>query len=66
MAYSNTRQAADQFGIKPTRLAKAVWDGRVDPPAKSPSGTYLWTLRDIERASWALLRRAYEPAEVAG
>lgn len=61
----STRQVAILLGIKPGALTKALWDGRVEPPAKSPSGNYLWTLRDIERASWALLRRAYEP-ETAG
>ena len=61
MDYSSTPQAARRLGVSVSMLAKAVWDGRVEAPAKSPSGNYLWTLRDIERASWALLQRAYEP-----
>jgi len=46
--------------VKPASLAKAVWDGRIDPPAKGPSGNYLWRLNDIEKASWVMRRRAFD------
>jgi hypothetical protein len=52
-----TRQAAQLLGIPPNRLNRAVWDGRLAPPAKAPSGAFLWTEMDIRRAAWALLRR---------
>ena len=58
MNFWNTRQAARILGITPVRLAKAVWDGRVPAPEKSPSGNFLWAVDDVERASWALLRRS--------
>ena len=58
--YRSTPQAARLLGMSPSRLAKAVWDGRVDPPLKSPSGNFLWTNTDIDRASWALLHKPLE------
>jgi len=61
--YRSTRQAARLLGMSPSRLAKAVWDGRIDPPRKSPSGNFLWTHKDIERAAWALLHRPLENEE---
>lgn len=62
--YRSTPQAARLLGMSPSRLAKAVWDGRVAPPQKSPSGNFLWTRADIERASWVLLHKPLE--EVKG
>ena len=58
MRYRSTRQAAALLGINPSRLTRALWDGRVVPPVKSPSGAFLWTESDIQRASWDLLGRA--------
>jgi len=46
--------------MRPAALSRAIWDGRLDPPAKGPSGNFLWRLSDIERASWALLHKAFE------
>ena len=57
----STRQAAKALGIRPDALSRAVWIGRMDEPAKSPSGDFLWTEEDINRASWVLLHKAYEP-----
>jgi hypothetical protein len=59
--YYSTRQVAGFLNIKPDTLSKAIWQGRFDPPAKSPSGHFLWTEQDIERASWVLLHKAYSP-----
>ncbi len=58
--FYSTRQVAGLLGIKPDTLQKAIWQNRVIPPTKSPSGSYLWTLSDIERASWVLLHQAYK------
>ena len=60
MNYLSTREVARLLGVSVSLLTKAVWDGRVDPPQKSPSGNYLWSEADIERASWALLHRSCE------
>lgn len=62
-SFYSTPQVAALLGIKPDTLQKAIWQGRVKPPDKDPSGQYLWTLQDIERASWVLLHRAYKPTE---
>jgi hypothetical protein len=58
MSFRNTREAAQLLGISESRLSRAVWTRRVDPPVKSPAGDFLWTRADVERASWQLLGRA--------
>ena len=58
MEYYSTRDVARILEITPARLTKALWDRRVESPQKAPSGAFLWTARDIERASWALLHRS--------
>lgn len=60
MQYLSTRQVSRLLDVSVSLLTKAVWDGRVDPPAKSPSGNFLWTHADIDRASWALLHKSFE------
>jgi hypothetical protein len=55
--YLSTRNVARLLGVSVSLLTKAVWSGRVDPPQKSPSGNFLWTHDDVERASWVLLHR---------
>ena len=52
----STRQAALILEIRPDLLQKAVWQGKVKSPPKSPSGSYLWSLVDVESAAWALKR----------
>jgi hypothetical protein len=52
----STRQAAGILQIKPDLLQKGIWQGKVTPPAKGPSGNYLWTVRDIEAAAWVMKR----------
>jgi len=69
MGFRSTREVARLLGIGVSRLARAVWEGRVDPPVKGPGGAYLWTRRDVERASWVLRRRSAAdvlPAEAGG
>ena len=61
--YYSTREVAQLLEIKPDRLQKAIWNGNVDAPTKSPSGGYLWTIDDIGQASWILLHKAYEQTE---
>lgn len=58
MAFFSTRQVAEIFQIKPDMLSRAVWLGKVKPPLKSPQGSYLWNLKDIEAAAWAMHRYA--------
>jgi hypothetical protein len=52
-----TKQAAAILGLRPGTLTRAVWEGRVQPPAKGPGGAYIWTDADLRRAAWALLGR---------
>ena len=54
--YSTRQVALTILKVKPDTLQKAIWQGRVNPPSKSPSGQYLWTVRDVEGAAWALGR----------
>lgn len=58
MRFFSTREVAKRLGLRPHTLTAAIWNGRVDPPSKSPGGEYLWTDKDIERAAWALHRTA--------
>ena len=58
MDYRSTPQAARIIGVSPSVLSRAVWDGRVRSPQKSPSGSYLWAPDDIERASWVIRHRS--------
>jgi hypothetical protein len=53
----STREVAKLLGLPVSKLTRALWLDRFDPPMKSPAGDYLWTRQDIERASWALLHR---------
>jgi len=57
MGYRSTREVAKLLGLNPSRLARAVWDGRLTPPGKAPGGAFLWTAEDVERASWLLRHR---------
>jgi len=66
MDFYSTKQVAEKLGVRPQTLTTAIWNNRLDPPQKSPSGSYLWTDWDIQRASWALLKRAYEPNQSGG
>jgi hypothetical protein len=59
MKFWSTRQVATLLGISVARVTKAVWLDRLQQPQKSPSGNFLWTEDDIERASWALLHRSF-------
>ena len=56
--FYSTRQVAELLHIKPDTLSKAIWQGRIEQPTKSPSGNYLWTIKDIEHAAWVL--RCYD------
>lgn len=56
--FYSTRQVAEMLGVSASCLSHAVWDGRIDPPAKSPGrGTFLWAKDDINRASLVLRSR---------
>ena len=61
--FYSTPQVAGLLDIKPDTLQKAIWQQRVKAPMKGPSGQYLWTLQDIEHASWVLFHKPYEPTE---
>lgn len=63
LSYFNTRKAADRLGVSASRLSRAVWLGRIVPPAKSPEGSFLWTDDDLRRAAWVLCRRSLEDIE---
>ncbi len=54
--FYSTRQVGQILNIKPDLISKAIWSNRLESPAKSPSGNYLWTKLDVERVAWALHR----------
>lgn len=58
MTFLSTRQVARLLGIEIHKLTNALWTGKVVPPPKSPSGSFLWTAHDTQRASWALRHRS--------
>lgn len=58
MTYSSTREVAAILKVNPSRLSRAIWDGRLAPPMKGPSGSFLWVETDIQRASWVLRRQS--------
>lgn len=60
MGYRNNREVARMLGVNPSRLARAIWDGRLDPPTRAPGGAFLGTRGDVERASWLLRGRGAE------
>jgi len=45
--YFSTREVAKILSVRPDNLSRAIWLGRISQPAKSPSGNYLWTEKDI-------------------
>ncbi len=57
--FYSTRETANRLKMRADTLVRAVWQGTVTPPAKSPSGAYLWTDSDIEAAAFALHRTEY-------
>jgi len=63
MPLYGTKDVARMLEISLTKLQRALWDGRVNPPVKGPGGAFCWTIEDIERASWVLRRRAFEPPD---
>ena len=56
MNYRSTRQVEQLFGIN--NIALKIYQGRVEAPAKGPTGSYMWLPADIEKASWVLRRRS--------
>lgn len=55
--YRSTREAAELLGVRPSTLARAVWDRRMAEPPRSPSGAFLWGEEHIRRAAWVLVHR---------
>ena len=53
--FHSTREVAAILGVKPSRIGKAIWEGRLAPPERGPSGAFLWKEADLRRASWVLL-----------
>ena len=49
-ALINTKQAAETIGVKQATLSKAVYQRRLDEPAKTPAGHYMWSQKNINAA----------------
>ena len=57
MGYKSTKEVGAILGVSPSRLLKAIWDGRLDGPVNRMGHVFCWTEAEIERASWVLLHR---------
>ncbi len=57
MFYSS-RQVAKMLGVNPSRLSRAIWDGRIDEPPRGPGNFFLWGEKEIEQASWVLRHKS--------
>ncbi len=55
--FRSTKEVGALLGVLPSRIGKAIWEGRIDPPRRGPSGAFLWADDDIRRAAWILLHR---------
>lgn len=55
--YRSTREVAREIGVGCSALSRAVWDGRIPSPKRSPQGAFLWLPDDIERARRAMKSR---------
>ena len=56
--FYSTVEVAELIGVRVCTLSRAVWDGRVQRPAKAPGNhAYLWVEDDIHRASEAFRGR---------
>ena len=58
MTTRSTRETAALLELRVTTLSRAVYEGRVTEPGKAPNGSFRWTPKDIERASWVLRRKS--------
>ena len=63
MVAKSTKQVAQILGIGVSRLSQAVWREDIPEPERGPGNSFCWTPEDINRASWALLHKPYEPTE---
>jgi len=62
MMFLSTRQVARILDISINKIQRACWLNQIDPlPQKTPAGNFLWSIEDVNRASWVLLRRAFVP-----
>ena len=50
MDFKNTKQVATILGVRPYKLQRAIWEGLINEPEKSPSGNFCWKDSDIEQA----------------
>ena len=63
MSFFSTLQVSRILGISISRLSRACWLEQIVPlPQKTPAGNFLWSIEDINRASWVLCRKAFEPS----
>ncbi len=57
MQVFSTKEVAMILGVRVDAISRQIWLGKIDPPAKN-AGNYLWQIKDIESAAWALGRFA--------
>ena len=55
MKIINTKEAAKILGVSISRLSRAAWEGKINPPQRGPGGAFMWTVEDLQWASCVLL-----------
>lgn len=64
MNFLGTKQVAQLLGLKPGRINQALWDGRLQTPARGPGDSFYWAPEDIARCA-KLFNVPWPPLAVA-
>lgn len=63
MGFLSTLEVSKILGVNVSTLSVAVWNGRIERPAKGPGNSYCWLPEDINNASQVLLGKPYAPPQ---
>ena len=61
----STPEVARVLGVKPARIRRAIFDGRLRAPELRIGRNYVWRPSDIEAAAW-LFGRRLDSVQTAG
>lgn len=63
--YQSSRQVAEEIGLRPSTLLRAVWDGRIPQPPKNQAGDFCWRRVDVRRAAAVFKARGVKAGTAA-